>query len=633
MKYFKIMFLAACLFCTASCNYLDIVPEGDPTLETAFSNRVNSEKYLFTCYSRQPNPAAVFSSPTLVGGDEIWWDYDQWSDNTNPGRAIALGYQNANNPYENYWDGQNGASSLFQAIRDCNIFLENIHKPYDMDEYEREQWIAEVKFLKAYYHFFLMQLYGPIPIIRENLPVSSTPDEVRVYREPVEEVTEYIVQLLDEAVPNLPMEHIIPITDAGRPTKAIALSLKAKVLVWAASPLFNGNEEYSTFKDKRGRQLIPAGDPDIEKWKRAVVAIKNAIDTCHLAKHALYSFTPGPLANMSPEIQLNYTLRYAVTERFNPEIVWPSTMNVGELQKWCMPLLEMANYNAGANELGATLKIAEQYYTRNGLPIDEDPEWDYANRYMTQTAGDDYKAYIKTGEITAKLNFDREPRFYASLGFDRGIYEGSGRTNESEYFFLQVRQGEISGMRSKGEHVVTGYHIKKLVNPESAWASQTNSLTQKLYSYPIIRLTDLFLLYAEALNEVNGPSDEVYKWIDTVRRRAGIPGIEESYAKALSRYKNKPYEKETLREIIKRERLIELAFEGQRFWDLRRWKDAVKYYNEPVRGWNYKEVEIKDYYVVTTIWDKRVFNARDYLWPLSINSIIINSNLEQNPGW
>jgi hypothetical protein len=637
MKYFKtvrIMFLAACAFLAAGCNYLDLVPEGDPTLETAFSNRVNSEKYLFTCFSRLPNPVATFNYPALIGGDEIWWDYDNWPDNTNQSRAIALGYQESNNPCLNFWDGERGAGNLFQAIRDCNIFLENIHSPYDIEEYEREQWIAEVKFLKAYYHFFLMQLYGPIPVIRENLPVSASGDEVRLYREPVDDVIEYIVQLLDEAVVDLPMEILSPANDAGRITKPIALAVKAKVLVWAASPLLNGDErvapEFSLI-DNRNVQLFPR-TYSVEKWRKAAIAIRNAIDTCHIARHTLYHYIPGALSTMSPEIQLNYTLRNAVTEKFNSEIVWPATQNLEELQRWCMPLLEMGNYGGAASELGATLKIAEQYYTRNGLPINEDPDWDYAGRYATQTAGADHKAYIKTGETTAKLNFDREPRFYASLGFDRGIFEGSGRTDEASYYYIQGRQGEAGGMRSQGQHIVTGYHIKKLICPTSAWIGNTTGYTMIPYSYPLIRLTDLFLLYAEALNEIDGPSDEIYQWIDTVRLRAGIPGIEESYSRALPEFRNKPYEKNTLREIIKRERLIELAFEGQRFWDLRRWKDAFRYYNEPVRGWSYKASSVNGYYQVANIWE-RVFNTRDYFWPLKIHSIIVNSNLVQNPGW
>jgi hypothetical protein len=641
MKYFKylrIIIVAACTFLMTACNYLDLVPEGDPTLETAFSGRVNAQKYLFTCYSYLPSAEDnLWGHPAMMGGDELWWDQDYWYtlEDGRAGIAIAWGYQEANNPWQNYWDGGRGGRNLFQAIRDCNIFLENIHQPYDIDEYERARWIAEVKFLKAYYHFFLMRLYGPIPIIRENIPVSATPEEVRLFREPVNEVIDYIVELLDEAVPGLPLEITNTASEAGQITKPIAMSIKAQALVWAASPLFNNNE-YGDFIDKRGKLLIPSEDEAAvkAKWERAATALKNAIDTAHQARHALYQYQPAALSKISPETEKKFELRGAITDKFNSEIVWPSTRSTSGYQHDCAPILESGNYNGYASEIGATFRMAEMYYTKNGLPINEDPAWDYAARYQTQRGTIEHQYYIGVNQVTAKLNFNREPRFYASLGHDRGIYEGAGKKTENEYFCLYARQGEASGMRSQHDHIVTGYYVKKIVHPESAFASSTSqSFNSIAYSFPIIRLTDLFLMYAEALNEANGPSAEVYKWIDSVRLRAGIPGVEESYALAAQQYRNKPYSKATLREIIKRERMIELAFEGQRFYDLRRWKDALTYYNQPIRGWNYLEDTAEKYYTITTVWDKRVFTTRDYLWPLSTRSIVVNANLKQNPGW
>jgi hypothetical protein len=139
-------------------------------------------------------------------------------------------------------------------------------------------------------------------------------------------------------------------------------------------------------------------------------------------------------------------------------------------------------------------------------------------------------------------------------------------------------------------------------------------------------------LYAEALNEAYGPSPEVYKWIDTIRFRAGLKGVEESW-KASSNT-NKPYNQEGLRDIIKQERLIELSFEGQRFYDLRRWKDAEKYLNGSViRGWNNESMSVDNYYKLTTYVSREFKTPRDYLWPLRLNTLIINSNLAQNPGW
>jgi hypothetical protein len=622
----------------SACDYLDLVPEGDPTIETAFSTKANTERYLHTCYSYLPAPENnVYNYPSMIGGDEIWWDHDadNNSNNDKAGISLAQGYQNANDPYLNYWDGGRGGRNLFQAIRDCNVFLENVDRPYDLPEYERVRWAAEVKFLKAYYHFFLLRLYGPIPIIRENLPVSATPAEVRLYREPVEDVIEYIVELIDEAVVDLPLEISLVASELGRITKPIALAIKAQALVWGASPLFN-NDEYSGFVDNRGIKLIPSNDEAAvqQKWARAATALKEAIDVATQARHALYRYQPPALTELSSETNLKFKLRMAISDKFNSEIIWGSTRSTYQYQHLCIPILAAGNYNGYSSELGATLRMAELFYTKNGIPIDEDPEWDYASRYQLQTAGIDHQYYIKTGQVTAKLNFNREPRFYSSLCHDRGIYEGSGRTDESSYYHLESRQGETSGMRSQHDHIVTGYYIKKIVHPESAYASPTSySFTHVFYSFPFIRLTDLFLMYAEALNEANGPSGEVYQWIDTVRLRAGIPTVEEAYIKAATQFQNKPYTKDGLRSIIKQERLIELAFEGQRFWDLRRWKDAAAYYNRPIQGWSYTEDKIENYYLLSTVWDKRVFTTRDYLWPLSTHSIVVNSNLVQNPGW
>src|SRR5690606_21433994 len=150
----------------------------------------------------------------------------------------------------------NGGSSLYIALRDCNIFLENAHIPRDIDDMERARWIAEVKFLKAYYHFFLMQLYGPIVLVKENLPVSASPEETKVYREPVDESVAYVGEVLDEATVDLPLVVPDPAAEEGRISQLIAKGIKAKVLTWAASPLFNGNPDYTGWVDNRGKQLV-----------------------------------------------------------------------------------------------------------------------------------------------------------------------------------------------------------------------------------------------------------------------------------------------------------------------------------------------------------------------------------------
>jgi hypothetical protein len=639
MKYFKIIILSICISFATGCNYLDIIPDNVASMETAFSNRINAERFLFGCFYYLPDPANLSNSHGVIGADEIWWNIEDIAWESRNIMRLAQGYQNTNNPYCNYWDGDLGGKNLFIGIRNCNTFIENIHLPPDLEEAERNLWIAEAKFLKAYFHFYLMHLYGPVPIIRENLPVDASPSEVRVYREPIDDVVNYIVELLDEAVKDLPLVMDMQFINAGRITKSIALALKAKALVWAASPLFNGNPDYVNFKDNRGVQLIPDGTPDLQKWERAAVAIKNAIDTAHLAGHKFHEHLAA--TPMSDITKLKYSLRGATTEKFNSEIIWPSTHDVNDIQRYSMPHVGTTYANLGSvTQLCATLKVAEQFYTNNGIPIDEDPAWlawlggSFDNRYETLAArgtdGTDHQYYIRTNETTAKLNFYREPRFYAYLCFDRGIFEGAGQSEINSYW-LAARATEASGYVQMFAHIPTGYYLKKLVNTST---TQVGSVYEgKRYSYPLIRLTDLYLLYAEALNEAGGstPNPEVYKWIDSVRRRAGLPGVEAAWAK--SSVPNKPYNKETLREIIKRERLIELAFEGQRLPDLRRWKDASRYLSEPVKGWNYAGFTPAEYYSIITIWDQRVFNTKEYLWPLRQSTLIVNKNLVQNPGW
>ncbi len=625
-----ILFFCAAFFTNCS-DYLNVVPDGVATLDNAFSNRINSEKFLFSCYNMLPNQNDPFTYPGNVGADEIWWDIDVQGLNNRSGARIARNDQNSTDPFQNYWDGRRDGRNLWIGIRDCNIFLENIDRVPDLEAWERVRWIAEVKFIKAYLHYFLLQLYGPIPIMDKNLPVNAKPEEVRVFREPVDDVVNYIVNLLEESMENLPDYIEETTTEMGRITKPIAASVKAKVLVWAASPLLNGNPDYMNFKDKKGSQLIPIQE-DKNKWNRAVEAIKEAIEICHENGHALYRFQRG-FEKMSDTTLLKYTLRGAVCERpiQNPEIIWahPAYTNANQFQNYCTPKF-FSNYS-GTSELSATLKIAEQYYTNNGVPIDEDFSWDYANRYEVRIdTGLFHQYYIGKGETTANLNYYREPRFYAHLAFDRSLFEALAQ-KEEETIVIKNRSGDAHGVVFADCHISTGYFIKKLVSFRSG--TTTSSPSPWRFSIPLIRLSDLYLLYAEALNELkDAPDNEVYRWVDSVRFRAGLEGVLDSWAK-YSTNPTKPLTKEGMREIIKRERLIELAFEGQRPFDLRRWKDAMRYMNQPVQGWDYQGVKLQEYYVVTTYFNNRNFTTKDYLWPLYNTAITKNSNLVQNPGW
>jgi len=279
-----------CIFASYSCNnYLDLVPDNIPTLDYAFEMRTEAQRYLYTCYSYFPHDGNVEEDPSILGGDELWSIVDSriptFSDQM---FRIARGYQNATTPIAGiHW------INAYMAIRTCNIFLENIGKVADLPAWEKEQWIAEVTFIKAYFHFYIVRMYGPVPIIRENLPVTASTEEVRVSRDPVNECFDYIVELLNQAIPGLPYTVVNPSAELGRITKPIAAALKAKVMVTAASPLFNGNTDQATLKNKDGRRLFPEETEEVKnaKWDSAVVACKEAIDICHKADIELYKYT------------------------------------------------------------------------------------------------------------------------------------------------------------------------------------------------------------------------------------------------------------------------------------------------------------------------------------------------------
>jgi len=644
----KILLYLFVIGCTCSCgDYLDVVPDNIATVDYAFRDRVGAEKYRFTCYVFLPNIGQPAGDPAIMGGDDIWSHEDPTNYYASTGNFNAFhikqGFQNSDNPLLNYWDGLNSGKGLFRGIRDCNIFLENIDKVGpDLIPSDRATWKAEVKFLKAYFHYYLLRMYGPIPLIRENLPVSASTEAVRIYREPFDDCVDYIVGLIDEAMPDLMPEVLDRNIDLGRITQTIALSVKAELLVMAASPLFNGNPDFADMIDNRGVPLFKK-EEDPKKWERAAAACKEAIDLCEAKGFKLYEFPAVSAYVLSDSTRRVMTCRHVVWDRWNSEMIWansrPSISTDHQFNHLPFFTLEENTSAQGRPIISPTLRMAEMFYSNHGVPIEEDTGYDYDNRYKTTPAPDDHKFYVQPGFVTAKLNMNREPRFYASLGFDGGVWFGNGRykdigqgTATETSWIMAMKKGQASGNYSGLRYSITGYWAKKGSHFESSRNSTGTSLTLMQSSYPILRLADLYLLYAEALNEsLAAPNDEVYRYIDKVRARAGLEGVVASWSK-YSRIKNKPSTKDGMREIIRQERNIELAFEGKRFWDIRRWKIASDLLNQPIKGWNINGATTQDYYNVVTIAVPS-FTSKEYLWPIKDTELRTNNNLIQNPGW
>ncbi len=633
----KYIFLIILLVVFTSCSeYLDIVPDKTQEIELLFERKEAAYKALSTCYHYLPQQDGVYSTHAFAS-DELTTPIPQET----PGVELMRGKQSTSNPLLSFWSGYyaHGRSqeSLFRALRDCNTFIENIDLVRDMDENEKKQWKAEVIFLKAYYHFLLLQQFGPIPIVDENLPISAGVEEVRVKRNAVEEVVEYIVNTIDLATSNLP-DRITSENNLGRVDKVTAVSIKSKVLLFAASPLFNGNSEfYETFKDDEGNKFFNTSY-DAEKWKLAADATKEALDLALANGLDLYVYNDivptFDTANFqNDEVKALYNYRYMFTDKWNRELIWGNSSPVNDGEWWSMQAAAMMiNPDASSSYaawqwVSPTLEIAESYYTKNGLPIDEDLSFNYDRRYSLAIIPETDKLHAQPGEVTANLHLNREPRFYASIGFDRGVYRTWGTM-----WNLKMKKGEEHGRRANtNDYVITGYALKKICHPSSE-GDDFNKLIN--YPWPIIRLAELYLNYAEACNEYHGPANEVYDALNKVRARSGIPTVEESWGDpAIAKTVNKHLNKDGLREIIRQERMIELAFEGQRHNDIRRWKLGDEYFNKPVSGWSVDESAVNKFYKVKSVGQRAFLTPRDYLFPIKLDEIIVNSNLVQNPDW
>lgn len=630
--------LAGCALLSASCNsFLDIVPDNVPVIDHAFTNAMEAEKYLFTCYSYLPGSGEPSGNIGMTAGDEIWlnmpnhvaapaWDY------------IAKGVRSADKSQPDFWKGSDYTYALFVGIRDCNTFLENIEdmsKVADLTADKRARWIAEAKFLKAYYHYYLLRMYGPIPIVDRNLPVSASPEEVQVKRQPFDDCVKYIVDLLDECNPDLPAVITNRQSELGRITKPINRAVKARVLLLAASPLFNGNSDLANFRDNDGLPLF-ASEEDSGKWAQAADAAREAIESAENAGHDLYYFDDAPF-EISETTKTQLSVRQAVCDRWNDEVVWGRSGGRGRagatLQNACMPMLDASmNINAVRGCMAPTLQVVEEFYTRNGVPIKEDKTLDFTEINELRTATADERYNFQEGYTTARINFDRENRFYADIGFDGGkwIMEYHPSRSDVDTYVLQAKVGQLGYGQVQGATSSTGYFTKKLVHWESGFGNTTAGVVE--YAWPEIRLAEIYLMYAEALNEAEGPVADVHLYLNKVRSRAGLESVEASWRK-YSTNPTKPDTKEGMREIIRRERLIELALEGHRYWDLLRWKLATDYFNQPITGWDVSQSDAEAYYQVKTIYNRTFVAPRDYFNPIPNSEMNVNGNLVQNPGW
>lgn len=574
-------------------------------------------------------------------------------------------YQNGNySATTNNGDSENLLYKAYEAVRKASTFIDNVDRCGELTEVEKADMKGQMRFIRAYAYWSLIGHFGPVPLIPEHgLDVSLSYEELSLPRASLDEIVAFIDQDLVVAARSLPM--VRTVNNMGRPTRGAALALRARILLWVASPLMNGNRDLFNVKDNRGRQLVPQ-EYDESKWAKAAAAAKEVMD---LGIYELYTIEPSPdtpeyerppynaefsdknfpdgWADVDPYLSYKSIFDGTIIGSKNPELIFTRTSRGNEqINHWvsnCMP-----RTLSGSNLIGVSQKQVDAYYMDNGQTIQEAEATGYYKEDGFTTSSNP----LNEGGapfLPANVSWQyahREPRFYASIAYCGSIW-ACASANEAQYRNKQIfyyRDLNDGKQGFKEDCPLTGIGFKKFVNDEDAFTQGGYRMDK---TENTIRYAEMLLIYAEALNELtpgksytveryNGETmtvqrdvNEMRSAMKPIRMRAGVPDFDDVV------YANQ----ELFRTALKRERQIELVGENCfRYYDLRRWKDALLEENQPLMGCNINisddVTRVQEFYRPTVVASMpKVFTQRMYLWPFPDKEMKRNVNLTQNPGW
>lgn len=574
-------------------------------------------------------------------------------------------YQNGNySATTNNGDSENLLYKAYEAVRKASTFIDNVDRCGELTEVEKADMKGQMRFIRAYAYWSLIRHFGPVPLIPEHgLDVSLSYEELSLPRASLDEIVAFIDQDLVVAARSLPM--VRTVNNMGRPTRGAALALRARILLWVASPLMNGNRDLFNVKDNRGRQLVPQ-EYDESKWAKAAAAAKEVMD---LGIYELYTIEPSPdtpeyerppynaefsdknfpdgWADVDPYLSYKSIFDGTIIGSKNPELIFTRTSRGNEqINHWvsnCMP-----RTLSGSNLIGVSQKQVDAYYMDNGQTIQEAEATGYYKEDGFTTSSNP----LNEGGapfLPANVSWQyahREPRFYASIAYCGSIWVCAS-ANEAQYRNKQIfyyRDLNDGKQGFKEDCPLTGIGFKKFVNDEDAFTQGGYRMDK---TENTIRYAEMLLIYAEALNELtpgksytveryNGETmtvqrdvNEMRSAMKPIRMRAGVPDFDDVV------YANQ----ELFRTALKRERQIELVGENCfRYYDLRRWKDALLEENQPLVGCNINisddVTRVQEFYRPTVVASMpKVFTQRMYLWPFPDKEMKRNVNLTQNPGW
>lgn len=574
-------------------------------------------------------------------------------------------YQNGNySATTNNGDSENLLYKAYEAVRKASTFIDNVDRCGELTEVEKADMKGQMRFIRAYAYWSLIRHFGPVPLIPEHgLDVSLSYEELSLPRASLDEIVAFIDQDLVVAARSLPM--VRTVNNMGRPTRGAALALRARILLWVASPLMNGNRDLFNVKDNRGRQLVPQ-EYDESKWAKAAAAAKEVMD---MGIYELYTIEPSPdtpeyerppynaefsdknfpdgWADVDPYLSYKSIFDGTIIGSKNPELIFTRTSRGNEqINHWvsnCMP-----RTLSGSNLIGVSQKQVDAYYMDNGQTIQEAEATGYYKEDGFTTSSNP----LNEGGapfLPANVSWQyahREPRFYASIAYCGSIW-ACASANEAQYRNKQIfyyRDLNDGKQGFKEDCPLTGIGFKKFVNDEDAFTQGGYRMDK---TENTIRYAEMLLIYAEALNELtpgksytveryNGETmtvqrdvNEMRSAMKPIRMRAGVPDFDDVV------YANQ----ELFRTALKRERQIELVGENCfRYYDLRRWKDALLEENQPLMGCNINisddVTRVQEFYRPTVVASMpKVFTQRMYLWPFPDKEMKRNVNLTQNPGW
>lgn len=601
-------FLLVCVTTLCSCHYLDKKPDNLLTEDQLWMTRANAESYLNNIYSYVHNHDG--DDFTTVGAS----DESSVSITTVNVRQMVSGNWSASSGYFYNW------GKYYAAIRKSFIFEQNVDKvpSHQLSDELKAQYKAENLFLRGYYYWEILKQYGPF--VKVTGLIAQDADFSEYPRAPFDTCVAYINELMDRAKPGLPSKWEAS-SNLGRPTKGACMAIKVKTGILAASPLWNGNPAFANFKNADGTALAPA-TASVERWKTAADAAKALIDSNF---YKLFTNLDNGGTTFDPYL----SVRDIHLTNWNDEIIFA---NVG-WNRWGWTKCASPG-PGGYNMYCATQNLVDAFAMKNGRTID-DAQSQYVETGFAQSS-----AAESWGHRQSEWNMyaNREPRFYANIMYNARPVVPAQNADDKNYFSSDQNingQGRVefyyngkAGQKSQGSNNLTGYLPLKRVSPSSNIRLDAVSFHGP---WILIRYAEILLDYVEALNEYDPGNSDIITYLNLVRARAGIPGIETVYPDAVG-------SKDKMRGHILRERQVELCFEGDRYYTLTRRLLLGQPNYQVIYG---MDVNANDNglgfsftgFYTRKLYQQRYWDNKMYLFPILQGDIEKNRALVQNPGW